>query len=70
MVAKYGCDDWKSIADQIGMKNRRIALIEFLRIKISKEGAKSNQYEQLDELEKQYLHLIGNSEEKKVYSMK
>lgn len=33
-VVEHGCLNWKKISDLLGMKNKREALIKFLRIKV------------------------------------
>ena len=40
LVAKNGCDQWKTIAEQMGLKNRREAILEFLRIKVGSDSIK------------------------------
>lgn len=34
-MRQLGADKWKEIADKMGMKNRREAIIEFLRLDLS-----------------------------------
>jgi hypothetical protein len=38
LVSQYGCDQWRLIAEQMGLKNRREAIIEFLRIKVGSQS--------------------------------
>jgi hypothetical protein len=38
LVAKNGCDQWRYIAEQMGLKNRREAILEFLRIKLGSDS--------------------------------
>jgi len=35
LVGENGCDKWRFIAEQMNLKNRREAILEFLRIKLS-----------------------------------
>lgn len=35
LVAENGMDDWKKIADELNLKNRREAILEFMRVKLS-----------------------------------
>lgn len=42
LVAEYGCEQWRPIGEAMGMKNRREALIEFLRLKIGKDNKSSH----------------------------
>ena len=67
-AAEYGCEQWKPISEAMGMKNRREALIEFLRLKIGKDN-KSGHLQDLDEverieaLEKEYMNIFANKTE-------
>jgi hypothetical protein len=38
LVSQNGCDQWRLIAEQMGLKNRREAIIEFLRIKVGSQS--------------------------------
>ena len=60
LVAKNGCDQWRYIAEQMGLKNRREAILEFLRIKLGSDSLsdQEKQEEQIaaaDQLEKDFL---------------
>jgi hypothetical protein len=35
MVAKSGIDDWKNIADHFGLKSKKDAIIEFMKIDVA-----------------------------------
>ena len=41
LVAEHGCEQWKLISEAMAMKNRREALIEFLRLKVAKDKSKN-----------------------------
>lgn len=40
---KYG-DDWKKIADEMGFKNKREAILEFIRAPIDELRSEGHQY--------------------------
>ena len=40
---KYG-DDWKRVADEIGIKNKKEVILEFLRVPISEHRSEDHQY--------------------------
>ena len=42
-MAELG-DDWKQIADRLGLKNKREAILEFLRIPISDSDRSDHQF--------------------------
>lgn len=75
LVSQNGCDQWRLIAEQMGLKNRREAIIEFLRIKVGSqsltqtEKASQQKVEDADALEKDFLFKVAqkvnlNEEEK------
>ena len=41
---KHGCDDWKTVAEGVGLKSKREAILEFLRIPISDINREDHQY--------------------------
>ena len=32
LIMKNGCDDWKSISDRFGLKSRKEAILEFMKL--------------------------------------
>lgn len=64
LVSTNGADQWRLIAEQMGLKNRREAILEFLRIKVgshslSKTERTDEKIQAADTLEKDFLFKIA-----------
>ena len=64
LVSEHGVDQWRLIAEQMGLKNRREAIIEFLRIKVGSETLSESErtdekIKAADSLEKDFLFKIA-----------
>lgn len=64
LVAENGADHWRLIAEQMGLKNRREAILEFLRIKIGSQSLTPSEKTEekinaAESLEKEFLFKIA-----------
>lgn len=63
LVATHGCDQWKLISEEMGLRNRRDAIIEFLRVKLGSDTCEDNENKKnADSLEKEFLLKLGKVE--------
>ena len=59
-MAEHGVDQWKSISEKMDLKNRREAIIEFLRIKIGADTVEDQaSKDAAEQLEKDFLFQLG-----------